>query len=574
MYKRQLIGSRGISPLPSRVDDLKKFPSPISKLGLQRFLGMLNYYRRFVPGLARVLAPLHQAVASATTPKKFRWTPQCEEAFSSAKSKLATATLLHHPSPFAETAITVDASDIAVGAELSQRSKGGDWKPLAFFSRSLSTAERKYSAFDRELLAIFLTIKHFRHFLEGKKFSVYTDHKPLTFALSSSTDRSPRQTRHLSFIAEFTSDIRHVKGSLNTVADALSRPAINVIDVPSLDFQALAKAQLPDQAEGTSLKMEDVVWNGIKLSCDVSTGVVRPFVPPSFRRKVFTALHSLSHPGPKPSTRLITTRFVWPDMKRDIRRWCAECHPCQAAKISRHVKTSVVLLPPAQRRFGSVHVDLVGPLPSSQDYRYLLTVVDRFSRWPEAFPLKNITAASCCGAFLRGWISRFGVPDELVTDRGAQFTGSTWKEFISGLGIATSTTTSYHPQANGMVERMHRQLKAALKARLTSNDWMEDLPLVLLGLRSAWREAADTSPAEILYGVSVRLPGQFVPGGEDGTDSRDSFAAMMFQKMQALRPVPSKHHGSSVSTYLPSSLLQAKTVSLVRELNRCRRLWS
>ena len=187
-------------------------------------------------------------------------------------------------------------------------------------------------------------------------------------------------------------------------------------------------------------------------------------------------------------------------------------------------------------------------------------MVDRFSRWPEAFPLKTITAAACCGAFLRGWISRFGVPDELVTDRGAQFTGSTWKEFISGLGIASSTTTSYHPQANGMVERMHRQLKAALKARLTSNDWMDDLPLVLLGLRSAWREAADTSPAEILYGVSVRLPGQFVPGGEDGADSRDSFATMMFQKMQALRPVPSRHHGSSVSTYLLSSLLQAKTV--------------
>ena len=122
-----------------------------------------------------------------------------------------------------------------------------------------------------------------------------------------------------------------------------------------------------------------------------------------------------------------------------------------------------------------------------------------------------------------------------------------------------------------MVERMHRQLKAALKARLTTNDWMDDLPLVLLGLRSAWRESADTSPAEIFYGVSVRLPGQFVPGAEDGTDSRDSFPAMMFQKMQTLRPVPSKHHGSSVSTYLPSSLLQAKTV-YVRHDAVCRPL--
>ena len=162
---------------------------------------MLNYYRRFLPGLAGLLVPLHQALAGATKSSDFKWSADCEVAFKAAKSSLANATLLQHPSPFAETAITVAASDHAIGAELAQKPKSsGNWKPVAFFSKTISPAQKKYSAFDRELLAIYLSIKHFRHFLEGRAFTVYTDHKPLTFALASGTDCSPRQARQLSFL--------------------------------------------------------------------------------------------------------------------------------------------------------------------------------------------------------------------------------------------------------------------------------------------------------------------------------------------------------------------------------------
>ena len=120
--------------------------------------------------------------------------------------------------------------------------------PVAFFSRKLLAPERKYSAFDRELLAMFLATKHFRHFLEGRPFTIHTDHKLLTFALASTTERSPRQTRHLSFVAEFTSDIRHIKGSDNVVADTLSR-AVSAVNLPTVDFQAMARAQTPEEME-------------------------------------------------------------------------------------------------------------------------------------------------------------------------------------------------------------------------------------------------------------------------------------------------------------------------------------
>ena len=278
------------------------------------------------------------------------------------------------------------------------------------------------------------------------------------FALSSSSDRSPRQTRHLSYIAEFSSDIRHVRGEHNVVADTLSRPEVALLEMPSLDLSAMAAEQVPpDLPSSSSPRIVRSTWQGISLLGDTSTGVFRPLVPPRFRRSVFQTLHFLSHPGARPSIKLVSARFIWPSLKKDVREWCRTCHQCQASKVSRHVRAPVSLMPPAERRFGSLHLDIVGPLPVSRDFRYLLTVVDRFTRWPEAFPLRDISARSCCEAFSHGWLARFGIPDEIITDQGAQFTGSMWRELMSTLGIHHASTTSYHPQSNGMVERMHRQ---------------------------------------------------------------------------------------------------------------------
>ena len=155
------------------------------------------------------MIPLHQAVGNKKG-KTIKWSADCDTAFEAAKAALAAATLLSHPAKNAETTITVDASDVAMGGQLEQKING-KFRPIAFFSKKLSVAEKKYSAFDRELLGIYSAIRHFRNFVEGRCFTVFTDHKPLTTALASQTERSPRQTRHLSFIAEFTSDIRHVK---------------------------------------------------------------------------------------------------------------------------------------------------------------------------------------------------------------------------------------------------------------------------------------------------------------------------------------------------------------------------
>jgi cleavage and polyadenylation specificity factor subunit 1 len=170
--------------------------------------------------------------------------------------------------------------------------------------RPLDSAQQKYSAFDRELLACYLSVRHFRWMLEGRSFFISTDHKPLTFALHRSSDaRSARQQRHLAYVAEYTSDIRHVPGRDNKVADALSRPAAVVAPGDEkIDFVQLAQQQevCPDVQQlcaSPTLQIQHIKVGERELICDTSTGAMRPLVPTNMRRAVFAAMHQLSHPG-------------------------------------------------------------------------------------------------------------------------------------------------------------------------------------------------------------------------------------------------------------------------------------
>ena len=225
-----------------------EFPRPATQHKLREFLGLVNFYHRFIPGGGNILHPLNNLLASSKERTTLQWN-DAAAAFMTIKEALATATLLSHPKPDAPTSIITDASDVAVGAVLQQYINHC-WCPIAYFSKKLQPAETRYSTFDRELLAIYLTIKHFRHFVEGHIFHILTDHKPLTYALSTHSDKhSPRQIRHLDYISQFTSDIRHIKGTDNLAADALSQIRANALYmnlVLILDFNKMAAAQQSD----------------------------------------------------------------------------------------------------------------------------------------------------------------------------------------------------------------------------------------------------------------------------------------------------------------------------------------
>ncbi len=200
------VNSKGIVPLPGKVEAIRQFPRPATIKGLQEFMGMVNFYHRFIPSAARLMQPLYQATASGKAKQPLNWTSKMAAAFEDSKAALARATLLAHPQPGTPIALTTDASDIAVEAVLEQQVQGG-WRPLAFFSRQLRKPALKYSTFNREFLALYLAVRHFLYFLEGRSFTAFTDHKPLTQAMSMVSEPwSARQQRHLSTLSSFTTD--------------------------------------------------------------------------------------------------------------------------------------------------------------------------------------------------------------------------------------------------------------------------------------------------------------------------------------------------------------------------------
>ena len=500
-------------------------------------------------------------------------------AFAEAKSALAATTQLHHPLPDAELSLMVDASDHAVGAVLHQ-SVGSDPQPLAYFSKVLKPAETRYSTFGRELLAIYLAIKHFRHQLEGRGFHVFTDHKPLCFSFSSnSSTYSPRELRHLAFISEFTTDIRHVSGAANPVADALSRPSDVCTVVPAIDLATLANAQQCD-LDLVKLRSAPSPGTSIQWSCryvspdtylhgDISTGSFRPYVPASLREAVFNHLHNLAHPGTRSSVRLLTDSYFWPGIRKDVREFTRRCLACQQAKVHRHTKSSPSRFLTPGERFSVVHIDLVGPLPSCSGCTYLLTCIDRYTRWPEALPIPDSRTPTVARAFLLHWIARFGVPVTIISDRGAQFESSLWQELMQLLGSTRQRTTSYHPATNGLVERFHRHLKSALMARSGTqapSEWFNDLPFVLLGIRTSVKSDLECSVAEMVYGSSLRLPGQFLDAAPPTAPmSPATLIQQLRSALSTLRPVPTSQRSNPVPVFVPMELSSASHVFIRRD---------
>nr|VZI39181.1 unnamed protein product [Spirometra erinaceieuropaei] len=423
-------------------------------------------------------------------------------AFERIKNSLADATLLTHPAAESQLSLMVDASPVAVGAVLQQH-LAGSTRPLALFSKKLLADETRYSTFGQELLVIYLAVKHFRHFLEGPGFTVFTDHKPLTFALHSHSDKyNPREIAHLDYISQFTTVSRHIDGTKNEVANMLSRLSLSSLQLSrGIGLCAMAAEQqrvgcLGDESvSGLQLKDVPLTTGSGTILCDVSTSFHRPLLPASMRRAVFQTLHVLYHPGIRAPQKTIAD--------------------------------------------GHVHLNVVGPLPPSNGFTHLLTCVDRYTRWAEGIPLPNAQAETIVKAFVSHWVAMCCVPSTVTTDRGPQFESALFKTLLNFLGCTRIRTTAYHPSANGMVERFHRQQKTALRAAEDRGNWSDNLPLALLGIRAALKSDLDCSADGLVFGPTLRLPGEMVtPTSRGANETPDNFAHRLRHFMHSLSPVP------------------------------------
>ena len=324
------ISADGITPLPSKVEAITHFPAPTNSKSLPEWLGMVNFYHRFIPHAVALMKPLHEAAHS----KPFIWSADLQSAFEATKKGLATAALILHPSYTVSTRITVDASDTAVGCTLEQL-LDGEWRPIAFFSKKLDPAQAKYCAFDRELLAMYLAIQHFPCFIEGCPFTLFTDHKALTYAFSKAFGKySPRQQRHLAYVSEFATDIQHIKGKDNVTAHTLSRiilddqsqQSLTIIlgtictTVIQIDYCELAHPQSTDtEVHATQIAQppQNLFYRTYQCqiphthSCVMSLlhNLALLFLRHE-EKKNFDLIHGLSHPGIKTSWKLMTSRLV------------------------------------------------------------------------------------------------------------------------------------------------------------------------------------------------------------------------------------------------------------------------
>lgn len=548
------ISEKGIRPLDSKIEALQDYPFPKDICSLRRFLGTLNFYHRFIPNAAKLQVPLtnliHGSKKKDRTP--VQETDQLRRAFEDCKQSLIAATRLAFPNSNARLILNTDASSTAIGATLYQIGSDSEKEPLGFFSAKLTPTQQNYSTYDRELLAIYSAIKYFRHFVEGRPFTIVTDHKPLIFAFAQKPDKaSPRQFRYLDLISQYSTDIQYIQGAENIVADAFSRiNEIHELSLVSKNELIAAQAsdfELANVLTDSSLRLEKI--DGIY--CDTSKpSHVRPYVPASLRQRVFNQYHNLAHPGIRRTRELISKRFVWPSFRKDIGNWVKSCVPCQRCKVTKHTRTPVSTFEPTLHRLEQVHLDLIGPLPPSGGNVYCLTMIDRVTRWLEVIPLPDMRAETVANAFITHWIARFGCPSKITTDQGRQFESELAHRIFLYFGIKRIRTTAYHPQSNGLIENSHRTLKTALAAYMNSPQWSTNLPIVLLGLRASINTDSEISPAEALYGQELRLPGDFFLPRP--TKHQHEMIERIADTVKQFREI--QHHDTSRRVYIPPDL--------------------
>lgn len=493
---------------PEKVRAVLDWPRPDSRKQLQRFLGFANFYRRFIRNYSRIAAPL-TALTSPATP--FHWSSEAEGAFLDLKKRFTSAPILINPDSSRQFVVEVDASDVGVGAVLSQRSpEDNKLHPCAFLSHRLSPTERNYDVGNRELLAVKLALEEWRHWLEGvdQPFVVWTDHKNLEY-IRSAKRLNPRQARWALFFGRFNFALTYRPGSRNVKPDALSRL-----------FEKEERIAEPDTIIPRTCVIGAAIWEiegevrtALQHQPDPGNGPPgRLFVPLSVRSSVLQWGHSsrLScHPGVARSLAFLRRRFWWPEMKTDVQTFVSACPVCAQNKGSNRPPPGYLQpLPIPRRPWSHLSLDFVSGLPPSKGMTVVLTVVDRFSKFARYLPLPKLPTAKETAELLVSVVfTVHGLPLDIVSDRGSQFTSAVWKSFCRAIGATVSLTSGFHPQANGQAERANQKLETTLRCLASSNptSWTSQLPWVEYAHNTLPTSATGLSPFQCVYGFQPPL---------------------------------------------------------------------
>lgn len=431
------ISAAGILPDESKIKAIRDWPRPTNVQEVRQFVGLAQYFRKFCPGFAGVVAPLTN-LTRGTGPKKrsIIWTPECQASFDKVKTLLTSAPCLAMPDPSLPYRIECDSSDYATGACLLQpdRNDPKSWHPIAFESKKLSDRERKYPAQERELAAILMALRAWRHLVDGCPggYTVYTDHLPLKY-FRTQEHPTPRLTRWISELEMYDPDIQYKQGSLQVVADALSRrdgptctPASTSMEPDYIyvfdslaGFSPAVRSDWPlyyldehwkNKVSSLQLKAKLVkerpffevadnkIYRKVDIHGDGSQTRLVPFIPFVERADFATKYHeSFGHCGYATLVNLLTPRGWWPSLKADIKTWLRLCPACQVNSRHSHVHQDVMHPMNIPSAFERWHLDFIGELPTTlRGNRWILVAVDTATNWPitRAVPVASETAVA------------------------------------------------------------------------------------------------------------------------------------------------------------------------------------
>ncbi|BHF62603.1 hypothetical protein SprV_0200558800 [Sparganum proliferum] len=547
-----VVSAAGIETDDEKVTQIREWPTPADVTEVRSFLGLASYYRRFIKDYAQIAGPLHKLTQKDV---KFKWTADCTNSFQTLKDKLCSTPILVFPdisNDAGKFILDTDASDTAIGAVLSQQQSDGTERVIQYLSRSLTKAERRYCVTRKEMLALTHFVEECRPYLQYRPFVVRTDHSALTW-LRNFKNPEGQVARWQEKLAEYDFECVFRPGRQHGNADALSRkphrphgecPSCTDIAISAIALQSdqcllwaaaqrddphicpiydrkvsnarpLSKAELAGHSYETrclhSLWDKLFIENGVLFYRDNEQYPKRVVLPLSMVDDVVERMHAeLGHSGTHKTEWALRRRYYWPNQKTDIQNILRSCGHCLGFKSPGHSYRAP--LQPIKTGYPNerVAVDLVGPIaPSARGNRFILVMVDCFTKMAEAVPLPDASVPTVARAIFNGWICRWGAPDQLHSDRGSSFESSVVHELCKVLKIKKTRTTAYHPQGNGQVERTNRTLINLLRAfvdRNAASTWDEALPACMLAYRSTVNATTQHTPFFLTCGRDMQLP--------------------------------------------------------------------
>ncbi len=549
------ITSQGILPDPSKVNSIKNWPVLTNVQEVRSFIGLAQYYRRFMPNFAAIASPLTD-LTRGTGPKKrsINWTKECQESFDKIKTLLTSAPVLELPNMAKPFRIETDASDYGVGAVLLQPGDNGDeqWHPVAYESKKLSNAERNYPAQERELLGIIHALRTWRCFVDGCTggYTVYSDHMPLKY-FRSQEKPTPRLVRWMTELESFAPNIQYTPGKNNDVPDALSRlPSTDTTNNNEKPLEPIYLYTASLQSKSSKWSSEDMkadwplmylgdpntiarlknialkehlekekanfVVDGNKVYRKVSIGEnntvkLVPFVPLASRGETVAGFHeAFGHFNYPNMMKVLSPRAWWPSMRSDIKEWLAVCPQCQVNKRRGNFHHDVMHPLKVPSAFERWHIDFIGELPTTlKGNRWILVAVDYATNWPIARALPVASTEAVADFLYEEIMMKFGCPVEILTDRGANFTSGLLKAYSKRVKMNHKLTSAYHPRANAKVERFNGVLKDMLRKYTNGaiHRWDDFVNAALWACRIRVHATTGYSPFFLTYGREPRIPG-------------------------------------------------------------------